>query len=64
MSPRFKSLYGHLAHHSIKEWLLRGAEEEDAQTIRAAVKRIPTSELIAGLAIILAPHHPNYDEEK
>jgi hypothetical protein len=62
LSRRFESLLGHLSHHSVKEWLLRGTKMEDANTIRAAVKRIPESELIAGLAVILAPYHPNYDE--
>jgi hypothetical protein len=37
--PDFSTLLGHTEHHNIKQWLLDGATAEDAQTIKAAIKR-------------------------
>ena len=47
-------LHHHMRFHSVKEWLLDGAEREDARTIMKAVKRIPEHRLIRRLARALA----------
>jgi hypothetical protein len=49
----YENLLGHLEHHGIKEWLLRGARDEDARTIYAAVKRQREHRLARKLAEIL-----------
>jgi hypothetical protein len=51
---RYQSLLGHLQHHNVREWLLRGAEDEDARTIGAAVRRIDEDALLRRLARALA----------
>jgi hypothetical protein len=50
----YKTLLAHTEHHDIKGWLLRGAEREDAQTIRRAIERQSPHRLARKLAEILA----------
>lgn len=40
----------HIKFHNVKDWLLRGCDDEDANTIREAVKRIDESALKRRLA--------------
>jgi hypothetical protein len=47
---KYATLHGHMRYHHIKDWLLRGARKESAQTIGAAVKAIPERRLIRRLA--------------
>jgi hypothetical protein len=46
----YENLHNHMKHHKVKEWLLRGCEREDANTIRMAVENIPEHRLIRRLA--------------
>jgi hypothetical protein len=50
MVADYDTLLGHLEHHDVKGWLLRGCEDEDANTIKEAVKRIPPRRLLRRLA--------------
>lgn len=50
----YGSLIGHLNHHNVKQWLLKGCDEEDANTIREAVRNTSSYELRKGLARILS----------
>ena len=50
----YESLKGHLEHHNVKDWLLRGARDEDANTIRMAVEKIPEHRLVRRLAWALS----------
>jgi hypothetical protein len=54
MKPFEENLLSHMQHHKIKEWLLRGCDNEDANTIREAVKAIPEHRLIRRLARALS----------
>jgi hypothetical protein len=47
-------LLQHMKGHQVKEWLLKGCEEEDAHTIGMAVLRMPEWLLIRRLARVLA----------
>jgi hypothetical protein len=49
-----ENLLAHMQHHNVKEWLLRGARDEDANTIRNAIEAIPEHRLIRRLARALA----------
>jgi hypothetical protein len=49
----YDSLLGHLKHHEVKDWLLRGCKEEDARTIREAVENTPTRRIRRALARVL-----------
>jgi hypothetical protein len=51
---RYGELLGHMAHHNFKQWLLDGAEKEDARTIGEAVRSIPEHRLIRRLARALS----------
>jgi hypothetical protein len=51
---KYENLIGHMEHHNIKEWLLRGADAEDARTIWAAINDIPERRLIRRLARALS----------
>jgi hypothetical protein len=53
-ATRYDNLHGHMQYHKVKQWLLDGAEHEDAQTIKAAVQEMPERRLIRRLARILA----------
>ena len=53
-ATRYDNLHGHMQYHKVKQWLLDGADREDAQTIKAAVQEIPERRLIRKLARILA----------
>jgi hypothetical protein len=53
-ATRYDNLHGHMQHHKVKQWLLDGADGEEAQTIKAAVEEIPERRLIRRLARILA----------
>ena len=48
------NLLSHLNHHNVKDWLLRGAKDEDANTIRNAVEQMPEDRLRRRLARILS----------
>ena len=50
----YESLLGHIKHHNLRKWLLEGAESEDAQTIRAAIKRLSDGQLNRRFARMLA----------
>ncbi len=50
----YENLLNHMKYHHIKDWLLRGAEKEDANTIHKAVRDIPEYRLIRRLARALA----------
>jgi hypothetical protein len=54
MSDDYESLLGHIKHHNLRKWLLEGAESEDAQTIRAAIKRLSDGQLNRRFARMLA----------
>jgi hypothetical protein len=49
-----KVLLGHLLHHNLKDWLLRGCRAEEADTIRRAIERTSSERLCRGLAKVLA----------
>lgn len=49
-----QNLHSHMKYHSVKDWLLRGCRDEDANTIREAVERMPEHRLIRRLARALA----------
>jgi hypothetical protein len=49
-----ENLHEHMKRHNVKEWLLRGAVDEDARTIREAIERMPERRLIRRLARLLA----------
>jgi hypothetical protein len=53
-NPSYERLLAHTLRHGIKKWLLRGTYREDAQTIRAAIKRMSSREIAKRLARILA----------
>lgn len=44
-APSYKSLLGHIEHHNIRKWLLEGADREDANTIKAAIKSLSDGQL-------------------
>lgn len=48
------NLHSHMRYHKIKQWLLRGCDREDANTIRKAVESIPEHRLIRRLARALS----------
>jgi hypothetical protein len=50
----YDSLLGHIKHHNLRKWLLEGAEREDAQTIRAAIKQLSDGQLNRRFARMLA----------
>lgn len=50
MSERYENVHGHMRFHNVKRWLLDGATQEDARTIKAAVKSVPEHRLIRRLA--------------
>jgi hypothetical protein len=52
--PTYDSLLGHIKHHNIRKWLLDGAEREEANTIRAAIKRLSDGDLNRRFARMLA----------
>lgn len=52
-NPTYHRLLAHTLRHGVKKWLLAGAEREDAQTIRAAIKRKSERSLARGLARML-----------
>ena len=54
MKPFEENLLSHMQHHNIKGWLLRGCDDEDANTIREAVQEIPERRLIRRLARALS----------
>jgi hypothetical protein len=54
MSDDYESLLGHIKHHNLRKWLLEGADREDAQTIRAAIKRLSDGQLNRRFARMLA----------
>jgi hypothetical protein len=47
---QYDNLLGHLWHHDVRGWLLAGAREEDARTIKEAVKRVSSTRLREALA--------------
>jgi hypothetical protein len=51
--PEFENLLGHMKHHKVKEWLLRGATDEDARTIGNAIACCSESKIRRALALIL-----------
>lgn len=54
----FASVYEHCKRHNIKRWLLNGAREEDANTIRRAVEAMPDHRLARRFAEMLTrPAH-------
>jgi hypothetical protein len=50
----YRSIYSHLRHHKPRDWLLRGARDEDANTIRMAIERLSERTLCRRLARMLA----------
>jgi hypothetical protein len=50
----YRDLLTHMKYHQVKNWLLRGAEREDARTIGNAIRQMPEWQLIRGLARVLA----------
>jgi hypothetical protein len=50
----YENLHSHMKYHNIKQWLLRGCDDEDANTIREAVNKIPERRLIRRLARALS----------
>jgi hypothetical protein len=41
----YEILLGHIRHHNIRKWLLRGCKDEDANTIREAVSCLSDGQL-------------------
>lgn len=59
----YENLLGHMQHHGIKKALLRMCDEEDANTIREAIERIPERRLVRRLARALTREQPRlYDQ--
>ena len=54
MKPFEENLLSHMQHHGIKKALLRMCDDEDANTIREAVKAVPEHRLIRRLARALS----------
>lgn len=54
MNPFEENLLSHMQYHNVKEWLLRGCDDEDANTIREAVTAVPERRLIRRLARALS----------
>jgi ABC-type cobalamin/Fe3+-siderophores transport system ATPase subunit len=54
MSFSYEEMHAHTSRHNVKGWLIRGAEQEDAQTILKAIKRMDESRLARRLARILS----------
>jgi hypothetical protein len=52
--PSYETLLGHIKYHDVRAWLLEGAEREDAQTIRAAIKRLSDGQLNRRFARMLS----------
>jgi len=50
----YDNLLSHLWHHDIRGWLLTGARQEDARTIKEAVKRVSSTQLREALAHVLS----------
>jgi hypothetical protein len=41
----YNTLLSHIEHHNVRKWLMRGVEDEDANTIRWAVERLTDEQL-------------------
>jgi hypothetical protein len=50
----YENLLGHIEHHNLRDWLLRGCKDEDANTIREAVKSLSDGQLNRRFARMLA----------
>jgi hypothetical protein len=61
-NPNYEKLLGHTNHHGVRKWLLdgiehddirrgliKGCDREDAQTIRASIRRMPHDKLERGI---------------
>lgn len=55
----YKTMRGHTEHHDVKGWLIRGARDEDANTIREAIERMSSSRIRRRVARMLTE-----DEER
>lgn len=53
--PTVSQILAHVERHNLRRWLLRGAQEEDAQTIRDAINRLSDGQLNRRFARMLAP---------
>ena len=53
-NPTYEEMRRHIGYHNVRKWLLEGAEREDAQTIRAAVKRLSQGDLERRFARMLS----------
>jgi hypothetical protein len=54
MTDQYESLYSHLIHHNPRQWSLRGAEEEDARTIKEAIEQLDDMTFCRRFARMLA----------
>jgi hypothetical protein len=52
--PNYDSLLGHIKHHNLRRWLLNGARDEDANTIRMAIEKLSDRQLNRRFARLLA----------
>jgi hypothetical protein len=50
----YRSIYNHLRYHKPRDWSLRGAVKEDANTIRMAIERLGERTFRRRLARMLA----------
>ena len=50
----YDKLLGHIEHHNLRKWLLRGCQDEDANTIRAAIEKLSDGQLQRRFARMLA----------
>jgi hypothetical protein len=46
-------MLAHIQHHNLRQWLLDGAEREDANTIREAIGRLSDGQLARRFARLL-----------
>jgi hypothetical protein len=54
INPTYDDLLAHAERHDIKGWLLKAAQEDDAQTLFEAINRQPPHRLARKLAELLA----------
>ena len=57
----YGDMLAHTSRHNIKEWLLRGAREEDARSIYEAVRRQSSHRLARKLAELLTSGDKIYE---
>jgi len=57
----YDKLLRHIEHHNVRRWLIDGACDENARTIRDAIDRMNEGQLNRGFARMLAAHYHDYE---